>query len=80
MKTTLELPDALFQEAKELAAKRGMPFRELVEISLRDHLQAAQTEPKPFKLGEAPSFHAEPLVDLSDWSAVKAIIREDRMP
>jgi len=29
MKTTLELPDALFRRAKSAAAQRGIPFREL---------------------------------------------------
>jgi len=79
MKTTLELPDALFQEAKEFAAKQGIPFREVVEISLRSHLEAAQTKRQSFKLPEDKKWHGgKPLVDLSDWPAVRAILYEGR--
>jgi hypothetical protein len=79
MKTTLELPDSLFQEAKAYASARGIPFREVVEISLRRHLEAAQTEVKPFKLRPAKPWHGgKPLVDLSDWPAVRAILYEGR--
>ena len=31
MKTTLEIPDALFRRAKTVAAERGIPFRALNE-------------------------------------------------
>jgi hypothetical protein len=30
MKTTLEIPDAIFRRAKTVAAERGIPFRALV--------------------------------------------------
>lgn len=35
MKTTLEIPDALFARAKREAARTGRPLRELVEDGLR---------------------------------------------
>ena len=41
MKTTLEIPDALFRRAKSLAAERGIPFRQLVTEAVQDKLKAA---------------------------------------
>jgi hypothetical protein len=36
MKTTLEIPDAIFRRAKSLAAERGIPFRALVSEAVAD--------------------------------------------
>jgi hypothetical protein len=38
MKTTLEIPDALFRRAKSAAAQQGIPFRELVSEALAEKL------------------------------------------
>ncbi len=76
MKTTLELPDALFQEAKEFAAKHGMPFREVIEVSLRKHLAASSAKAKPFKLRKAPTWNAEALIEPGDWPTIRSIIYE----
>ena len=38
MKTTLEIPDALFRRAKSVAAERGIPLREFVTEAVRDKL------------------------------------------
>jgi hypothetical protein len=38
MKTTLEIPDAIFRRAKTVAAMRGIPFRALVSEALADKL------------------------------------------
>jgi len=40
MKTTLEIPDAVFRRAKSAAAERGIPFRELVTEALAERLRA----------------------------------------
>ena len=40
MKTTLEIPDAIFRRAKAAAAERGIPFRSLVSEALADKLRA----------------------------------------
>jgi predicted DNA binding CopG/RHH family protein len=40
MKTTLEIPDAIFRRAKSAAAKRGVPFREFVTEAVKDKLAA----------------------------------------
>jgi hypothetical protein len=38
MKTTLEIPDALFREAKATAAKRGESLKDFVNAALQAHL------------------------------------------
>lgn len=44
MKTTLEIPDAIFRRAKSAAAERGIPLREFVTEAVKDKL-AATTKP-----------------------------------
>jgi hypothetical protein len=49
MKTTLEIPDAVFRRAKALAAERGVPLREFVTEAVKDKLAAsAKTGDKPW--------------------------------
>lgn len=38
MKTTLEIPDAIFRRAKSVAAERGIPLREFVTEAVKDKL------------------------------------------
>lgn len=40
MKTTLEIPDAIFRRAKSVAAERGIPFREFVTQAVQEKLIA----------------------------------------
>ena len=44
MKTTIEIPDALFRRAKSAAAERGVPLRELVSEALADKLAVGPTK------------------------------------
>jgi len=39
METTLELPNALFREAKSLAARNGLSFRQLTTEALAEKLR-----------------------------------------
>lgn len=48
MKTTLEIPDAIFRRAKSVAAERGIPLREFVTQAVKDKLAAN------VKAGEKP--------------------------
>ena len=41
MKTTLEIPDAVFRRAKSVAARRGIPLREFVTEAVKDKLADA---------------------------------------
>ncbi len=54
MKTTIEVSDALFSSAKELAHKRQTTLRALVEEGLRRVLSDSNAKAKPaFKLNDA---------------------------
>ncbi len=65
MKTTLEIPDALFRDAKKRAAEEGVPLRAIVERALRDLLGGARRGGRAFRWhvvrGQAP-----PAVPLED--------------
>lgn len=48
MKTTLEIPDALFRQAKAAAAQKGIPLRELVTEALAEKLRLSGLDEKPW--------------------------------
>ncbi len=48
LKTTIEVPDALFRRAKSVAAERGIPLRALLSEALTDKLRTAKTSDKPW--------------------------------
>ena len=49
MKTTLEMPDALFRRVKSKAAKRGQTLKEFVSEALQEKLASKS---KPARSGE----------------------------
>ena len=62
MKTTLEIPDALFRRAKSKAAEQGIPLRQLVTEAVEDKLKVAPTAgEKPWMkhLGKLKDLHQE---------------------
>ena len=52
MKTTMEISDALLEQAREVARARGTTLRALVEAGLREILRQ-QPEVTPFRLRDA---------------------------
>jgi len=50
MKTTVEVPDSLFREAKAYAARNGMPVREVFELGLRMVLEGSAVGRSRFRL------------------------------
>lgn len=48
MKTTLEIPDALFRRAKSAASSRNITFREPVSEALTEKLCRRAVEEKPW--------------------------------
>jgi hypothetical protein len=61
MKTTLEIPDALFRKAKSAAAEQGIPLRQLVSVALAEKLRAPKGEDKPWlkSFGKLRALHNE---------------------
>jgi hypothetical protein len=47
MKTTVEIPDAIFRRAKSVAAERRMPLRALITEALAKKLRGEDGDPKP---------------------------------
>jgi hypothetical protein len=76
MKTTVDIPDALFQQAKAVAAERGVPFRELVESGLRLIVKGARPK-KRFKLRDC-SFHGDGLAPGITWEEIREKAYEGR--
>jgi hypothetical protein len=44
VKTTLEIPDAVFRRAKSRAAERGIPLRQFVTEAVEDKLKISRHE------------------------------------
>lgn len=60
MKTTLEIPDSLFRQAKAAAARQGVPLRELVTEAIAAKLSRDPGRDRPWmesfgKLSALPS-------------------------
>jgi hypothetical protein len=79
MKTTIEISDAILEQAKAVATGEGVTLRSLVEEGLRRVLQARQHEGE-FQLRDA-SFSGkglQPQVRDGSWERIREIIYEGR--
>lgn len=72
MKTTLDIPDELFREAKATAAHRGETLKEFVNAALQARL--AQTRPKSRRSGWRSVFG---LADPKQVARVNKIVARD---
>jgi hypothetical protein len=61
VKTTVEIPDALFRKAKAAAAERGIPFGELVSEAIAEKLNVRAGSDKPWmrQFGKLRGLHKE---------------------
>ena len=76
MKTTVEVPDGLFREAKAYAARHGMPIREVVELGLRMVLERAPGGGRRrFRL-KTLTTKGDGLVFDGDWNTIRSRIYE----
>lgn len=66
MKTTLELPDELFRDAKKRAADEGVPLRAVVERALREHLGGGRRRAARGLRWHIIRGTAPPAIDVSD--------------
>ena len=76
MKTTVEIPDSLFRQAKEYAARNGITIREVLELGLQSFLEGS-TAPRArrFKL-KTITTKGDGLACDPDWSVVRSLIYE----
>lgn len=77
LKTTIDISDSLFQEAKACAEERGVPFRQIVEDGLRAILQQKQEPLKSFRLRDG-SFRGKGLQRNLPWAKIRETIYEGR--
>jgi len=80
MKTTIDIADALLDQARATASREGTTVRALVEEGLREVLARHQPRRTPFRLRDA-SFRGkgvQPGVDLADWSTLADMIYRGR--
>ena len=64
MKTTIEIPDAIFRKAKSKAAEQGIPLRQFVTEAVAARLQnTSPNNPKPWMkhVGKLKDLHQETL-------------------
>lgn len=79
MKTTIDIADPVFEQAKDLAARRGTTLKALVERGLRQVI-AEQERAAPFVLRKA-SFRGSGLqagVADADWPRLRDMAYEGR--
>ena len=79
MKTTIEIPDAILEQAKEVATGEGVTLRSLVEEGLRRVLEDRQANSE-FQLREA-SFKGkglQPQVQDGSWERIRDLVYEGR--
>jgi hypothetical protein len=79
MKTTVEIPDQLRDEARRLAGREGTTLRALVEEGLR-RIVADRKRPGPFRLRKA-TFRGDglqPAVTGSSWDRLREMAYEGR--
>lgn len=80
MKTTIEIADALFADAKRQAARRGVTMRTLVEQGLRQVLAEGHAKPAAFALRRA-TFKGRGLqaaVQDASWERLREMAYEGR--
>jgi hypothetical protein len=75
MKTTVEISDELLQQAKEYAARKRIPMREVIELGLQLALSSKSISSRPFKL-KTVTTKGEGLICDEDWSIMRSLIYE----
>jgi hypothetical protein len=73
VKTTLEIPDQLADEARQYAANHGLSLREVHERALRLLLYASADLGTPFRLNTVVT-QGEGLQVPNDWATIRDLI------
>jgi hypothetical protein len=80
MKTTIDIPDALLDEARRVAEEKGLTSRSVAEQGLRHMLDQHRSPRQPFRLRKH-TFNGQgllPEVADADWSEIRRRAHEDR--
>jgi len=75
VKTTVEISDSLFRDAKRYAARQGIPLREVVERGLQMAIKEETQSRRRFRLKTITTKGKGLAVD-GDWSKIRSMIYE----
>jgi hypothetical protein len=77
MRTTIDLNDELFRQAKRRAADDGLTLRELIESALRTYL-TRRRDKRPYTFRwRTEGGGLQPGLDIDDWASFKRALDED---
>lgn len=77
MKTTVEIPDPLFKEARRFAQEHNLTFREVVEAGLRKVVSTPDIAAPSFRLKDR-SFRGDGMMKDYSWQEIRAAVYEGR--
>jgi hypothetical protein len=79
MKTTVEIPDALLDEARKLATRQGTTLRVLIIEGLRNSI-TQRRRAASFKLRNASvaGKGLQPGIEAADWNRIRELAYEGR--
>ncbi len=78
MKTTIDIADGLFTDAKQVAAEEGITLRTLVEEGLHEAIaRHRQARRQRFKLKDG-SFKGDGMVQEMTWEEMRDVIYKGR--
>jgi hypothetical protein len=60
MRTTIEIPDALFRRTKSLAAARGLTLKQFIVTAVEREVEPVRAPPAGKKRRPLPLIHLEP--------------------
>lgn len=75
MKTTVEISDALFRDAKAYAARNGLPLRIVIEQGLQIVVKGAAAPKRRFRL-KTITTKGKGLGGDGDWNVIRSAIYE----
>ena len=77
MKTTIEIPDALLKEAKEVAAARGTTLKELVATGLHAVVHDARSPARvSYRRHTVAGNGLQPGVSAGNWETIRSLAYE----
>ena len=77
MKTTVEIPDALLKEAKEVASARGTTLKELIATGLHAVVHDARTPaPVSYRRHTVAGNGLQPGVSAGNWETLRSLAYE----
>ena len=80
LKTTIDIADPLFLQAKRIASEHSMTLKEIVETALRRFFEQEKVRISSFSLRDASvgGNGVQPGVQEGDWAQIRRLLYEGR--